>query len=311
MRPSGRLFDAIGRASEVLRPVTKAVHRRDAVKPDSGTRPTAVRRVPARWPSSGACSSTTRGPIGLCTPRRGASGSTPRERALATRLAYGDRPAPGHARPPDRGVRRTGRSRKLEPLVLAALRLGLYQLAFLDRVPAHAAVGESVELVKRDSPRGAGLVNAVLRRGAREAAARVAALPDATPAQAALRHSHPEWIAALWFDALGPDAGPRADGRRQRARRGRAAREHAARRRRRRSRPALPVAHPPRARPARGAGPRRPVRRVRLAAVARGPLHAAVARGDDGRRACSARARASACSTCAPRPAARRRTSRR
>ena len=42
---------------------------------------------------------------------------------------------------------------RLEPLVLAALRLGLYQLAYPDRVPAHAAVGESVELVKRDSPR--------------------------------------------------------------------------------------------------------------------------------------------------------------
>ena len=71
---------------------------------------------------------------------------------------------------------------RLEPLVLAALRLGLYQLAYADRVPAHAAVGESVELVKRESPGGAKLVNAVLRRGAREAPALVAALDDATPA---------------------------------------------------------------------------------------------------------------------------------
>ena len=128
-----------------------------------------------------------------------------RERALATRLAYGtvqrkatlDHLIEAFA---DRPVA------KLEPLVLAALRLGLYQLAFLDRVPAHAAVGETVELVKRDAPRAAGLVNAVLRRGAREAAARVAALPDATPAQAALRHSHPVWIAELWFATLGPEA---------------------------------------------------------------------------------------------------------
>ena len=128
-----------------------------------------------------------------------------RERGLAMRLAYGTvqrRATLDHliaelaGRPLDR----------LEPLVVAALRLGLYQLAFLDRVPAHAAVGESVALVKESSPAGAKLVNAVLRRGAREAAARVAALPDATPAEAALRHSHPEWIAALWWDALGADA---------------------------------------------------------------------------------------------------------
>jgi 16S rRNA (cytosine967-C5)-methyltransferase len=95
---------------------------------------------------------------------------------------------------------------RLEPLVLAALRLGLYQLAFLDRVPAHAAVGESVALVKTTSAGGARLVNAVLRRAAREAPARIAALPDSTPQEAALRHSHPEWIAELWWEALGPDA---------------------------------------------------------------------------------------------------------
>jgi 16S rRNA (cytosine967-C5)-methyltransferase len=96
---------------------------------------------------------------------------------------------------------------KLDQPVLAALRLGVFQLTYLDRVPAHAAVGESVELAKLDAPRGAGLVNAVLRRATREARPLVAKLPDATPAQAALAHSHPEWIAQLWFDALGaPDA---------------------------------------------------------------------------------------------------------
>ena len=128
-----------------------------------------------------------------------------RERALAMRLAYGAvqrRATLDHlvetlaGRPPDR----------LEPVVLAALRLGLYQLVYAAKVPAHAAVAESVELVKRESPGGAKLVNAVLRRGAREAPALVAALGDATPAQAALRHSHPQWIAELWWDALGADA---------------------------------------------------------------------------------------------------------
>ena len=128
-----------------------------------------------------------------------------RERALAMRLAYGAvqrRATLDHlvetlaGRPPDR----------LEPVVLAALRLGLYQLVYAAKVPAHAAVAESVELVKRESPGGAKLVNAVLRRGAREAPALVAALGDATPAQAALRHSHPQWITELWWDALGADA---------------------------------------------------------------------------------------------------------
>jgi 16S rRNA (cytosine967-C5)-methyltransferase len=129
----------------------------------------------------------------------------PRERALAMRLAYGAvqrRATLDHLietfaqRPPA----------ELEPAVLAALRLGLYQLAYLDRIPPHAAVGESVALAKEESPGGAKLVNAVLRRGAREARALVAALPDATPREAALRHSHPEWIAELWFDALGAGA---------------------------------------------------------------------------------------------------------
>jgi 16S rRNA (cytosine967-C5)-methyltransferase len=134
-----------------------------------------------------------------------AQGFAPRDRALATRLAYGvvQRKATlDHViatlarRPVDR----------LEPAVLAALRLGVFQLAFMDRVPAHAAVGESVELAKRHSRGGAGLVNAVLRRAAKEARPMIEALPDATPAEAALKHSHPLWIAELWFDQLGPEA---------------------------------------------------------------------------------------------------------
>jgi 16S rRNA (cytosine967-C5)-methyltransferase len=99
------------------------------------------------------------------------SGLDARERALATRLVYGTvqrRATLDHLVETLSG-RAVG---KLQPPVVAALRLGLYQLAYLDRVPAHAAVDASVELVKHDAPRAAGLVNAVLRRGAREAAAR-------------------------------------------------------------------------------------------------------------------------------------------
>ncbi|MBX5443018.1 MAG: hypothetical protein IRZ32_16010, partial [Solirubrobacteraceae bacterium] len=128
----------------------------------------------------------------------------PRERAFATQLAYGtvqragtlDHLAATYARRP---------AADLDPPVLAALRLGLFQLAFLDGVAAHAAVDESVELVKRDAPRAAGLVNAVLRRAAGEAREAVAALPDATPEEAAIAHSVPRWLAGMWFEQLGAD----------------------------------------------------------------------------------------------------------
>jgi 16S rRNA (cytosine967-C5)-methyltransferase len=127
-----------------------------------------------------------------------------RERALAMQLAYGavQRRATLDALMEALAGRP---AQRLEPAVLAGLRLGLFQLLFLDRVPAHAAVGESVELVKRESPGGAKLVNAVLRRAAREGRDWLAGLGDATPEEAALRHSHPEWIARLWWDALGPE----------------------------------------------------------------------------------------------------------
>ena len=129
-----------------------------------------------------------------------------RDRGLATQLGYG---TVQRVATLDHIIEAlAGRSSsKLDKPVLAALRLGVFQLAYLDRVPAHAAVGEAVELAKRDAPRGAGLVNAVLRRATREARPIVAKLQDTTPKQAALAHSHPEWIAQLWFDALGaPDA---------------------------------------------------------------------------------------------------------
>jgi 16S rRNA (cytosine967-C5)-methyltransferase len=126
-----------------------------------------------------------------------------RERGLATQLAFG---TVQRAATLDHVIERLTGGRHLEPAVRAALRLGVFQLAYLDRVPAHAAVGESVELAKADAPRGAGLVNAVLRRAAREARPLIEALPDGTAPEAALKHSHPEWIAELWFEALGPEA---------------------------------------------------------------------------------------------------------
>lgn len=128
-----------------------------------------------------------------------------RDRALATRLAYGTvqrRATLDHliAALADRSVKRLG------PEVLAALRLGLFQLLLLDGIADHAAVDQSVELAKAAGGGGHRLVNAVLRRATREGPGLLAALGDATPATAATLHSHPEWIVRLWWEELGPDA---------------------------------------------------------------------------------------------------------
>ena len=119
---------------------------------------------------------------------------------------------------------------KLDPPVLAALRLGVFQLTFLDRIPAHAAVGESVELAKADAPRGAGLVNAVLRRAVKEARPLIDALSDRTPGQASLNTRTRSGSPGCGGTRSAPTP-PRADGRRQRARGGGAAGQHAADRR--------------------------------------------------------------------------------
>ena len=125
-----------------------------------------------------------------------------RDRALATAIAYGvvqRRATLDHL-----AERLAGRpASRLDAPTLAALRVGLLQIAFLDGIPAHAAVDEAVELAK--AGRGSGLVNAVLRRAVGEAPALLAALDDDTPAAAALRHSHPRWIVDLWWDALGAE----------------------------------------------------------------------------------------------------------
>jgi 16S rRNA (cytosine967-C5)-methyltransferase len=133
-----------------------------------------------------------------------ATGLDRRDRALATTLAYGT-------------VQRratldyvldslsTRKSDQLDPPVLAALRLGLMQLLLLGGIAEHAAVHESVELVKGSGRGGAGLVNAVLRRAAREGRAMLGELDDDTPAHAATLHSVPSWLAELWWSELGPE----------------------------------------------------------------------------------------------------------
>jgi len=88
--------------------------------------------------------------------------------------------------------------KKLEPAVLAALELGVYQMAFLDRIPVRAAVDQSVELTRRRSrnPKAPGLVNAVLRNFDR----RKAELP--MPEELWKRYSHPQWLTDLFTQEL-------------------------------------------------------------------------------------------------------------
>ena len=130
-----------------------------------------------------------------------------RDAALATELGYGTLRAPGLLDAvidecTDRPLAR------VEPTLLDALRLGAYQL-LRTRVPPHAAVDTTVELVRVEAgSRGAGFVNAVLRRvGERDEKAWVQQLaPDAVEdplGHAAFAHAHPRWIAQAFADALG------------------------------------------------------------------------------------------------------------
>lgn len=99
----------------------------------------------------------------------------------------------------------TGRSAsKLDAPVRRALRMGLYQLRFLSRVPPSAVVNEAVNLAAVARVRSAaGLINAALRRAVRE--------PDYDPAanihdpfeRVAVKHSHPLWLIKRWADWLG------------------------------------------------------------------------------------------------------------
>ena len=128
-----------------------------------------------------------------------------RDRALARRLVYG---TIQRARTLDQAIESLGRRpvRKLDPPVRAALRLGTYQLAFMDGVPRYAAVNESVELVRSARlERAVPFANAVLRRLADGARSLCEALPDGTAAEAALRHSYPDWVAETWWRELGAD----------------------------------------------------------------------------------------------------------
>jgi 16S rRNA (cytosine967-C5)-methyltransferase len=136
-----------------------------------------------------------------------AGGLGGRERAQAQRLAYGAVQRRGTS---DAAIARLSERslRRLDPPVIAALRLGLYELLFADATPAHAAVDQAVELAKAaGAGHAAGFVNAVLRRAAREREVLREDLlgDDSTPAAAAVAHSAPLWLAQMWWRELGAE----------------------------------------------------------------------------------------------------------
>ncbi len=129
----------------------------------------------------------------------------PRDRALAQQLAYG---SVQRTRTLDHAIEKLGKRRvhRLDPPVRAALRLGAFQLGFLDGVPRYAAVNESVELVRRARlERAVPFTNAVLRRLADGIRSLLDSLDETAARHAALKHSYPDWVAETWWRDLGPD----------------------------------------------------------------------------------------------------------
>ena len=130
-----------------------------------------------------------------------AEGLDARDRALAQQIAYG---TVQRVRALDHGIETLARRpvAKLDPPVRAALRTGAYQLAYLSGVARHAAVNETVELVRAARlERAVAFTNAVMRRltvGLRDL---LEALPDGP-----LKLSYPDWIAGIWERDFGRDA---------------------------------------------------------------------------------------------------------
>jgi 16S rRNA (cytosine967-C5)-methyltransferase len=128
-----------------------------------------------------------------------AAGLDQRDRAFAQRLAYG---TIQRVRMLDHAIEQLGRRpiRKLDPPVRAALRLGAYELGFM-QTPQHAAVNEGVELVRRARlERAVAFTNAVLHRVADGIGPLLESLPEGP-----LKLSYPDWVEQVWTRDFGRD----------------------------------------------------------------------------------------------------------
>ncbi len=127
-----------------------------------------------------------------------------REAALATRLSYG---VIQNRMLLDYYISHycAQKADKLESVIRNILRIGGYQILFMDKIPHHAAVNEAVEMTRRAGrPKAAGMVNAVLRKFVANWM-NMPALPGATADYLSVRYSHPKWLVARLMDLLGPE----------------------------------------------------------------------------------------------------------
>lgn len=93
----------------------------------------------------------------------------------------------------------------LEPVVACLLRMGAYQLLFMDKVPPRAALYETVELAKRYKPRASGMVNAVLRKCLSSKDALPQLTGKDTETRLSVQYSHPHWLVRRFLELLGEE----------------------------------------------------------------------------------------------------------
>ena len=142
--------------------------------------------------------------VALMQALRGAH-LTERDRRFLTELVYGSVKAGDTL---DYMIQQylRGDMKYVQPQVREILRLGIYQIFFMDRVPASAACNTAVELAKKYGRKGAAaFVNGVLRAAVRTPAR--ARVPRGRSARLlALREQHPQWMVAHWIDIYGYEA---------------------------------------------------------------------------------------------------------
>ena len=101
-------------------------------------------------------------------------------------------------------IERATEGREQRPVIREILRLGLYQIFFLSRIPEHAIVDESVRLAKAENCLGqAGFINAMMRRFLREKEQITRDIADLQKARPALGQSHPDWLYERWEERWG------------------------------------------------------------------------------------------------------------
>ncbi|WP_053956945.1 16S rRNA (cytosine(967)-C(5))-methyltransferase RsmB [Inediibacterium massiliense] len=95
---------------------------------------------------------------------------------------------------------------KMDRKVIIILRIGLYQIIFLDKIPAFAAVSESVNIMKKINPRAAGFTNGILRNYLRnQEKIKIPSLKENLEMHLSIQYSHPLWLVKKWLNEFGQD----------------------------------------------------------------------------------------------------------